>query len=63
MKVNLPISLALGFFVSGSVYADGNIVGSVFNKSTSEPLDYATVVLVNHEAGVPLLIGITSKII
>ena len=57
MKAKLSITLAASLFFSGSVYADGNITVSVFNRNTSEPLDYATVVLVNPETGVPLLIG------
>lgn len=60
MKAKLSITLAVGLLFSGSVYADGNITGSVFNRNTSEPLDYATVVLVNPETGVPLLIGTTT---
>ena len=60
MKAKLSITLAASLFFSGSVYADGNITGSVFNRNTSEPLDYATVVLVNPETGVSLLIGTTT---
>lgn len=60
MKAKLSITLAASLFFSGSVYADGNITGSVFNRNTSEPLDYATVVLVNPETGVPFLIGTTT---
>lgn len=60
MKAKLSITLTASLFFSGSVYADGNITGSVFNRNTSEPLDYATVVLVNPETGVPLLIGTTT---
>ena len=39
MKAKLSITLAASLFFSGSVYADGNITGSVFNRNTSEPLD------------------------
>ena len=46
--------------ISGSAYADGNITGTVFNKTTSEPLDFATVVLVKAETGAPLPIGTTN---
>lgn len=60
MKAKLSITLTASLFFSGSAYADGNITGSVFNRNTSEPLDYATVVLVNPETGVPLLIGTTT---
>lgn len=50
MSKKLSISLATAFLmISGSAYADGNITGTVFNKTTSEPLDFATVVLVNPE--------------
>ena len=60
MKAKLSITLAASLFFSGSVFADGNITGSVFNRNTSEPLDYATGVLVNPETGAPLLIGTTT---
>ena len=61
MRKNLSISLATAFLmISGSAYADGNITGTVFNKTTSEPLDFATVVLVNPKTGAPLPIGITT---
>ena len=46
--------------ISGGAYADGNITGTVFNKTTSKPLDFATVVLVNPETGAPLPIGTTT---
>lgn len=57
MKAKLPISLAASLLIAGSAYADGNITGTVYDKGTSEPLDFATVVLVNPETGVPLTIG------
>lgn len=57
MKAKLPISLAASLFIAGSAYADGNITGTVYDKGTSEPLDFATVVLVNPETGVPLSMG------
>lgn len=61
MRKKLSISLATAFLmISGGAYADGNITGTVFNKTTSEPLDFATVVLVNPETGAPLLIGTTT---
>ena len=61
MSKKLSISLATAFLmISGSAYADGNITGTVFNKTTSEPLDFATVVLVNSETGAPLPIGTTT---
>lgn len=61
MRKNLSISLATAFLmISGGVYADGNITGTVFNKTTSKPLDFATVVLVNPETGAPLPIGTTT---
>ena len=47
MKAKLPIALAASLLIAGSAYADGNITGTVFNKNTSEPLDFATVVLIN----------------
>lgn len=52
MSKKLSISLATAFLmISGGAYADGNITGTVFNKTTSEPLDFATVVMVNPETG------------
>lgn len=60
MRVKLPVLLAASFLIARSIYADGNITGFVFNKSTSEPLGFATVALVNPETGVPLSIGTTT---
>lgn len=61
MSKKLSISLATAFLmISESAYADGNITGTVFNKTTSEPLDFATVVLVNSETGASLPIGTTT---
>jgi outer membrane receptor protein involved in Fe transport len=61
MRKKISISLATAFLmISGSAYADGNITGTVFNKTTSEPLDFATVVLVNSKTGAPLPIGTTT---
>lgn len=57
MKAKLPITLAASLLIAGNAYADGNITGTVFDKGTSEPLDFATVVLVNPETGVALQIG------
>lgn len=61
MRKKISISLATAFLmISGSAYADGNITGTVFNKTTSEPLDFATVVLVKAETGALLPIGTTT---
>lgn len=57
MKAKLSIALAASLLVAGSAYADCNITGEVFNKSSSEPLDFATVVLINPETGKPLQFG------
>lgn len=57
MNTKLPLSLVAFLLIAGSAYADGNITGTVYDKRTSEPLDFATVVLVNPETGVPLTIG------
>ena len=46
------------FFLSA--WRIATITGTVFNKTTSEPLDFATVVLVKPETGAPLPIGITT---
>lgn len=49
-KISIPLATAF-LMISGGAYADGNITGTVFNKTTSEPLDFATVVMVNPETG------------
>lgn len=43
MKAKYPVTLGASLLVAGGIYANGNIAGSVFNKDTSEPLDFATV--------------------
>ncbi len=60
MKAKLPIALAASLLIAGSAYADGNITGTVFNKNTSQPLDFASVVLIDPETGTPLQIGATT---
>lgn len=60
MKIKSAVALAASILIVGSAYADGNITGTVFNKNTSEPLDFATVVLVNPETGTPLQTGTTT---
>lgn len=57
MEIRLPIALAMAVMIVGNAYAAGDIVGSVVSKNTSEPIDYANVVLVNPETGTPLAIG------
>lgn len=54
MKARLNIALAASLMIAGSAYADGDIRGTVFSKETSEPIDFANVVLVNPETGTPL---------
>lgn len=60
MIAKLTIALAASLLIAGSAHADGNITGTVFSKNTSEPLDYATVVLIDPETGSPLQIGATT---
>lgn len=58
MKAKLSVILAsCCMLCAGAAYADGNITGTVFNKITSEPLDFANVILVNPENGENLPIG------
>lgn len=57
MSAKLPIALAACLIVTGSAYAGGNVTGTVFNKNTAEPLDFASVVLIDPETGKPLPIG------
>lgn len=56
-KTIVSVSLAASILFVANAYADGNIKGSVYNKTTSEPLDYVTVTLINAETGTPLQIG------
>ncbi len=51
----MAAALSLAYFFQA--HADGNITGSVFGKNTGEPIDFASVVLVNPETGVPSGIG------
>ncbi len=60
MKAKTPVSFATAMFIAANALADGNITGSVFNKNTSEPIDFASVVLVNPETGIPLRTGTTT---
>lgn len=57
MKAKLPVSIAFSLLLAGSAYADGNITGSVVEKSTAGSLSYATVLLVNPETGATLPFG------
>ncbi|MDE7412900.1 MAG: TonB-dependent receptor [Muribaculaceae bacterium] len=54
MKAKLLLNSVLWLFVTASAYADGNIIGRVINKVTGDPIDYATVVLLNPETGAQL---------
>lgn len=60
MIAKLTIALAASLLIAGSAHANGHITGTVFSKNTSEPLDYATVVLIDPETGSPLQIGATT---
>lgn len=53
MNAKLPLSLAALLLIAGNANADGDITGTVVDRKTSEPLDFATVVLVNPETGTP----------
>ena len=57
MRAKLPIALAASLLIAASAFADGNITGTVFNKNTSEPLDFANVALIDPKTGTPLQIG------
>lgn len=57
MNAKFLIQIAASLLISGTAYADGNITGTVFDRGTSEPLDFATVVLVNPESGKTLPFG------
>lgn len=60
MIAKSTIALAASLLIAGSAHADGNITGTVFSKNTSEPLDFATVVLIDPDTGSPLQIGTTT---
>lgn len=53
MNAKLPLSLAALLLIAGNANADGDITGTVVDRKTSEPLDFATVVLVDPETGTP----------
>ena len=57
MNFKLPFISAGLLLIATYAYADGSISGTVLNKSTSEPLDFATVVLLEPETKTPLSIG------
>lgn len=57
MKTKILNSSAAILLFAVNAYADGNITGTVLNKETSEPLDFATVALLNPETGGALPIG------
>lgn len=54
MRTRLSVVLATSFLIAAGAYADGDISGTVLDKATSGPLDFATVVLLNPETGAPL---------
>lgn len=60
MRAKLPFFSVAALLIAGNVCAEGNITGKVFNRSTSEPLDFAAVALVNPATGVPFSIGATT---
>lgn len=60
MKNRKLTLMAASLLNMGMVYADGDITGRVFNKTTSEPLDFATVVLVNPDTGASLQMSATT---
>jgi len=53
----MSAALATAMLIAGNAYADGNISGTVFNKGTSEPLDFVNVIVVDPATGVPLPTG------
>ncbi len=57
MYKKIPVALATSLLLSSTAYADGNITGAVFNKKTSEPIDYVSVTLVNPQTGTALELG------
>lgn len=60
MNAKSLIILATCLLEGGIAHADGNIIGTVFNKNTSEPLDFATVVLEDTKTDKNLPIGTTT---
>lgn len=55
--IKLSIISVAFLLTTVSVSAAANITGMVFSKSSSEPIDFATVVLINPETGKPLHSG------
>lgn len=54
MKLKHTLTIAASLFAATAAYADADITGSIFDKATSEPLDFATVVLIDAGTGAPL---------
>lgn len=57
IRPRLPFAFATALMIAANAYADGNIRGTVFNKNSTEPLDFVSVQLVNPTTGVPMQIG------
>ena len=57
IRPRLPFAFATVLMIAANAYADGNIRGTVFNKNSTEPLDFVSVQLVNPTTGVPMQIG------
>lgn len=54
MNLKIPVALGVALLATASAYADADISGTVFNRSTAEPLDFANVVLVDPATDTPL---------
>ncbi len=60
MKIIRYIASVLSAITVCNGFADGNIYGSVFNKTTSEPVDFATVSVVAQEKSSSFRRGVTT---
>lgn len=57
MNAKLTLALAISLLSAVCAFADGNISGTVFDKSTSLPIDFATVVVTDTKTGKQLPTG------
>lgn len=60
MTAKLTAVLAGIMMIATDANADGNISGSVFSKTTAEPLDFINVTLIDMATGKPLPMAVSS---
>ena len=57
MRPKTTIALALALLTAPAVLADADITGTVFDGASAQPLDFATVQLIDPATGTPLPLG------